>query len=158
MSNQVLRVEIRGVLPTRSGCALFLGNETKAFVIYIDHAIGASIASAMQKVPSARPQSHELMSHMLKGLGARLDRVVINDVNEGVFYARMILGMENELFHQKIVELDARPSDAIALATLVNAPIYVTLKVWDQAEDRSEALEQLPPESTGNEDADDIPF
>jgi uncharacterized protein len=158
MTNQVLRVQIKGVLPTRSGCALFLGNEAKAFVIYIDHAIGAAISNAMRQQVSQRPQTYEMMSQMLKGLGAKLDRVVINDASEGVFYARMIVTMENELFDKKILELDVRPSDAIALATQVDAPIFVSLKVWEEAKDMSEALENIPPTSSTGEDDDDIPF
>jgi bifunctional DNase/RNase len=158
MSNQVLRVQIKGVLPTRSGCALFLGNEAKAFVIYIDHGIGSAISHAMRQQVSQRPQTYEMMSHLLTGLGAKLDRVVINDASEGVFYARMIITMQNELCDQKILELDARPSDAIALATQVDAPIYVSLKVWDEVKDMSDALDQIPPTPSSGENEDDIPF
>ncbi len=160
MSAQVIPITIKGVLPTRSGCALFLGNDDKVFIIYIDHAIGGAISNALRQAPSERPQTHELISHLLMGLGAKLERVIINDSNGGVFYARMILSMENELFHQKILELDARPSDAVAVATLVQAPLYVTLNVWNEVKDMSEALSQLPPPNAGEtgESEDDIPF
>lgn len=129
--------------PTNGGSAVFLGNEAKTFVIHIDHVIGASISNAMRQVPAERPQTYELMAAMLKGLGAKVDRVVINDMDGGVFYARLILSMENELYQRKIVEMDARPSDCMALATQVGAPLYASEKLWAEVEDVTEMLTKL---------------
>ncbi len=57
--------------------------------------------------------------------------------------ARLIISAENELFEKKIVELDGRPSDCIALAIQQKAPIYVSRDVWDEVEDRSDVLRHL---------------
>ena len=78
---------------------------------------------------------------ILKGLETKIERVLINDVDEGTF-ARIILHMENEL-GKKIIELDARPSDSIVLALQLDQPIYVSRKVLDNVEDMTEILERI---------------
>jgi bifunctional DNase/RNase len=140
---QVLQVEVKAVLPTSGGCAVFLGNTEKVFVIYIDHSVGLAISMAMRREPRERPQTHDLIGSILAGFGAKIERVVINDFKAGVYYARLVVVAENELYERKIVEIDARPSDSIALAVTGKAPIYVTKHVWEDAEDMSELLQRM---------------
>jgi len=142
MDSEVLEVIIKGVLPTHSGSAVFLGNSEKTFVIYVDQGIGNVISMGMEGVSRDRPLTHDLMGMMLKGFGAELRRVVINDVDEGTYYARIFLEMENEL-GRKLLELDARPSDSMALALVEEVPIHVTPKVFDEVEDMTEILERI---------------
>ena len=142
MDNEVFEVTIKGVLPTHSGSAVFLGTDEKTFVIYVDQGSGNVISMAMDGVKRDRPLTHDLMGMMLKGFGAGLRRVVINDVDEGTYYARILLEMENEL-GKKILELDARPSDSMALALIEDIPIHVTTKVFDEVEDMTEILERI---------------
>ena len=134
---------MRAVLPTSGGCAVFLGNEDKVFVIYVDQTVGAAISMFMREVPKERPQTHDLISHILLALGARVERVVINDFRDRVYYARMILAAENEIQERKVMEIDARPSDSIAVAVQQGAPIFVGEEVWVGAEDMSEVLEKM---------------
>jgi len=141
-SPSVLPVTVKGVMPTANGCAIFLGDDDKTFVIYVDHAVGNAIQMSLDGVKKERPLTHDLIGHILTGLGATIEHVVINDVNEGTFYARILLKMKNEL-GQKIVELDARPSDSTVLALAHNRPILVAKKVYDQVEDMSEILERV---------------
>jgi hypothetical protein len=150
MSNDVLEIEVRAVLPTSGGCAVFLGNEEKLFVIYVDQTVGAAITMFMRSTPKPRPQTHDLIADILLALGAKVDRVVINEFNEGVYYARLIISAENELHERKIVELDARPSDSMAMAIQQHAPIYITRNVWDDVEDMSEVLRKM--EERGSEE------
>lgn len=138
----VLPVTVKGVMPTANGCAVFLGDEGKTFVIYVDHAVGNAIQMSLDGVKKERPLTHDLIGHILTGLGATLEHVVINDVNEGTFYARILIKMRNEL-GQKIVELDARPSDSTVLALAHKRPILVAKKVYDAVEDMSEILERV---------------
>ena len=145
------------MLPTPGGCAVFLGNDTKSFVIYIDEAIGEAISMAIKQISRERPQTHDLIAQMLKGLGAKVERVVINEVHDAVFFARLILSMENELYQRKIVELDARPSDSIAIAAQVRAPIYVSSDVWDEVEDMTETLKKVQSGLGGQGDSLDGP-
>ena len=142
MDNQVVPVLVKGVMPTSSGCAVFLGNEAKTFVIYVDQGIGDAIQRAVDDVQADRPMTHDLMLTMLDGLGAEVERIVINRVDEGTFFARIILSMENELGH-KIIELDARPSDSIVMALASTKPIYVAKAVIDSVDDMTEILAKI---------------
>ena len=141
-SPAVLPVAVKGVMPTANGCAVFLGDDAKTFVIYVDHAVGNAIQMSLNGEKKERPLTHDLIGHILAGLGATLEHVVINDVNEGTFYARILLKMKNEL-GQKIVELDARPSDSTVLALAHGRPILVAKKVYDAVEDMSESLARV---------------
>ena len=142
MDSEVLEVIIKGVLPTHSGSAVFLGNSEKTFVIYVDQGIGNVISMGMEGVRKDRPLTHDLMGMMLKGFGAERRRVIINDVDEGTYYARIFLEMENEL-GRKLLELDARPSVSMALALVEGVPIHVTQKVYDEVEDMTEILDRI---------------
>ena len=143
MNKGVVEVEVKGVLPTSGGCAVFLGNDDKVFVIYVDQMVGVAITMFMRKEPKERPQTHDLMADMLLALGGKVQRVVINHFDAGVYYARLIISCENELQEKKIIEIDARPSDSIALATQQDAPIYVSQDVWDDADDMSDLLKNM---------------
>lgn len=142
-SKQVIPVSLQAVFPTSGGCALFIGDESKVFVIYVDQISGAAIASASVEVPKIRPMTHDLVNSMLIGLGAKVERVVINDFRKDVFFARLILTQENEVNEKAVVELDSRPSDAIALAQRQDAPLFVSQKVWDGVEDMSPILRKI---------------
>ena len=143
MSKPVIPVDIRTVLPFNSGRAVFIGNDEKVFVIYVDESVGGAISMFINQTPKERPLTHDLMGHLMKALGAKVDRVIINDLKSETYFARLIISAENELFEKKIVELDGRPSDCLALAIQQRAPIYVSRDVWEEVEDRSEVLRQL---------------
>jgi len=142
MQNEVIEVGIKGVMPTANGCAVFLGNDEKAFVIYVDHSVGNAISMTINGIKKERPLTHDLIGSILLGLDIALERVVINDVNDGTFFARIILHMQNELGH-KIIEVDARPSDSIVLALQQKKPIFVALKVFNAVEDMTDDLERI---------------
>jgi bifunctional DNase/RNase len=142
-SKPVIPVEIRTVLPFNSGRAVFIGNEEKVFVIYVDESVGAAISMFLNDTPKERPLTHDLIGHLMTALGAKVERVIINDLKSETYFARLIISAENELFEKKIVELDGRPSDCIALAIQQKAPIYVSRDVWDEVEDRSDVLRHL---------------
>ena len=135
-------VTVKGVMPTSNGCAIFLGNDDRTFVIYVDPSIGNAINMTINQVKKERPLTHDLIGLILKGLEASIERVLINDVDEGTFFARIILRMENEL-GKKIIELDARPSDSIVLALQMKKPIFAANKVLENVEDMSEILERI---------------
>jgi bifunctional DNase/RNase len=141
MQNDVVEVSVKGVVPTLNSCAVFLGNDDKTFVIYVDQSVGNAIQMTMEGVKRERPMTHDLIGSILIGLGTRLERVVVNDARDQTFFARVLLSMENEL-GTKIVEIDARPSDSIVLALQHKRPIYVARAVFDAVEDRADVLEQ----------------
>lgn len=142
MKNDVIEVGIKGVMPTANGCAIFLGNPEKTFVIYVDHNIGAAISMTVNSVKKERPLTHDLIGSIFLGLGVEISRVVINDVRDGTYFARLLLTMKNEL-GTKLVEVDARPSDCMVLALQQQKPILVAHDVFDVVEDMSEVLEKI---------------
>ncbi|MDB6117138.1 MAG: hypothetical protein JWO08_919 [Verrucomicrobiaceae bacterium] len=167
MNNKVEEVQVRAVVPLEGSFAVFLGNEEKTFVIYVDEPVGMAISMFMRGISKERPLTHDLMASLLLAFGAKVERAVINDVNGSVFYARLIIAAENQLHTRKLIELDARPSDSIALAMHQGAPVFVARKVLDTVEDMSEALEQIekrgldagsgkPSKAKGEEEDEDL--
>jgi uncharacterized protein len=143
MNNDVIEVRVRAVLPLEGSFAVFLGTEEKIFVIYVDESVGTAISMFMRGVSKERPLTHDLIGHLLLAFGAKVERVVINYLESGVFHARLILSAENQLHTRKLIEIDARPSDSIALATHAGAPILVAREVWDTVEDVSHTLAKI---------------
>lgn len=144
MNIDVVEVQVRAVLPLEGSFAVFLGNEAKVFVIYIDESVGTAISMFMRGVSKERPLTHDLVGHLLMAFGAKVERVIINNINGSVFHARLIISAENELLTtRKMIELDARPSDSIAMAVQQSAPIFVAQAVWDAVEDVSDTLAQI---------------
>ena len=143
MNKRVVEVHVRAVVPTSAGRAVFIGNQDKVFVIYVDESVGAAITMFMEGTPKERPLTHDLIGHLMKALGAHVDRVIVNDLKSATYFARLIISAENELHQRKIIELDARPSDCIAIATAQKAPIYVSQEVWDEVEDMSDVLRRM---------------
>ncbi len=141
MQKDLVTAIVKGVIPAVNSWALFLGNEEKTFVIYIDAFVAKAIQMTLSGVKNERPLTHDLIGSILLGLGARLDHVLINDARERTFYARIFLRMDNEL-GKKIVEIDARPSDSIVLALQQQRPIYVVRSVFDRIEDSTDVLER----------------
>lgn len=150
----VVGIDIKALIPTPSGTAVFLGNADKCFVIYVDPLVGSAISHQIEGGNSERPLTHDLIGHMLTGLGARIDRVVINDLKGATYYGRLIITVENELQQRKVLELDARPSDCLALSVRQKAPVYVTRRVWDEVEDMSEVLKKMTEEKKERESED----
>src|SRR5262249_44399077 len=64
---------------TSGGCAVFLGNNEKVFIIYVDQTVGSAITMFMRHITKERPLTHDLMAHLLAALGAKVERVIIND-------------------------------------------------------------------------------
>ena len=139
----VIPVELKAVVPTANGAALFLGTPQKIFVIYVDATVGHAINMFLAGTEKERPLTHDLMAHVLAAFGAKVERAVINDVKNSTFYARLIVTAENELHQKKIIELDGRPSDCIAMAIQQKAPVFVSRVVLDEVDDASDALKQL---------------
>lgn len=139
----LVRVEPVALLPTQAGCAVFLGDGKKVIVFYIDPAVGASINASIAGQVSARPLTHDLFLQVMDTFGAKVSRVLIVRVENDIYYARLILEAQNEIMERKIVELDARPSDCIALAVRCGAPLYVVKSLWETLQDMSSVLEEM---------------
>ena len=143
MSKDVVQVQIKALIPTNAGVAVFVGNEEKIFVIYVDPSVGSAINMFVNGTAKERPLTHDLMALILAAVGAKVERVIVNDLKSGTYFGRLIISAENELHQRKIIELDSRPSDCLAMATQQKAPIFVSREVWDEVEDMSDVLETM---------------
>lgn len=142
MKKDVIPVEIRGILPANSGCAIFVGNDEKVFVIQVEHNMGAVIGMFLRDTPKERPLTHDLIASIFKGFNVTVERAIITDIKNATYFARLILQQENEL-GRKIVEIDARPSDCLALVTAQKRPLFVSTSLFNQVEDMSKWLEEI---------------
>ncbi|SNR93532.1 hypothetical protein SAMN06295967_10162 [Belliella buryatensis] len=87
-----------------------------------------AIAIEIEKIIPNRPMTHDLFKSFATGFGFSIERILISDMQEGVFFAKIICKNAS-----KMVEIDARPSDAIAIAVRFDAPIFCTAKVMSEA-------------------------
>ncbi len=142
MKNDVVPVQIRGILPANSGCALFVGNDEKVFVINVEPQMGTVIGMFLRDTPKERPLTHDLMANIFKGFGIAVERVVITELKNSTYFARLILSQNNEVA-RKLVEIDARPSDCLAIASAQKKPIFVSKTLFEQVEDMSEYLDKI---------------
>jgi uncharacterized protein len=96
--------------------------------IWIGHFEADAIAIPMQNVPVSRPLTHDLLGSVIASLGGKVTQVVINELSDETFFAKLIIDDNG-----RHVEVDSRPSDAIALAIRAKVPIFVEDAVLDQA-------------------------
>jgi len=96
--------------------------------IWIAHAEAYAIAVELQGTTSPRPLTHDLLKNVIVELGAKIESIVISDLIEDIFYARIVLDVAG-----RHVEVDSRPSDAIALAVRARTPIFVEESVLERA-------------------------
>ena len=100
----------------------------RALPIWIGTFEANAIALEMERVTTPRPMTHDLIRNILEGLKAKVSRIVVNDLRDNTFYAVIFLAVNGAE-----VAIDSRPSDAIALALRVKAPIFVAEKVIREA-------------------------
>jgi len=127
--------------------------ETERYLaIWIDPYMAEQITFALQEVEVARPMSHDLMKSILQSLNARVVRVEVIELKGEVFYGNIVLEMNG---HN--INVDSRPSDALALAVRANVPIMVAVEVMDEAgiipeQDISESAEFESTENAPSEE------
>jgi bifunctional DNase/RNase len=128
----MIRVKISGVAidPVTKGFVVILKDETETrwLPIWIGPYEAKMISLALEKIKPIRPLPHDLIKNILDSLSMIVTRVVICNIKENTYFATIKLRLDHT---EK--EIDARPSDAIALALRANAPIYVTEEVLDKA-------------------------
>lgn len=100
----------------------------RSFPIVIGIVEVFAIDRRLKGIQPPRPMTHDLLDGIIKSLGAKMEKVVINDLRSHTFYAMIYLNLNG-----KTIEIDSRPSDAIALGVVSNTPIFVAEHVFDQA-------------------------
>lgn len=134
MEEQWMEVKVMGIVvdPKASNPVVVLVDlhGQKALPIWIGVFEAEAISRGLQDVVTLRPMTHDLMKQILDTFQVTLTRVLINELRGNTFYAKLHLDVEG-----KELIVDSRPSDAIALAVRVKAPIYVTGSVIEASKD-----------------------
>ena len=99
----------------------------RTFPIVIGFHEAAAIERRLMSYKPLRPQTHELLANLIKELGAEVEKVIISDLREHTFYARLHLRRDG-----KLIDIDSRPSDAIALGVALDVPFFVEQHVFDE--------------------------
>lgn len=132
MSNDAVPVELIGVrieLPTNTPIVLLRElNGDRFLPILIGATEAAAIAFALEGMEPPRPMTHDLLRDVIVALEARVDRVVLTDLRDGIFFADLVLVRDGV---ETIVS--ARPSDSIALAVRTGAPLFVNPAILEEA-------------------------
>ena len=125
-------VKIRGLLidPTTNSPVVLLKDVSSDTMlpIWVGPYEANSIASEIEKLPSLRPMTHDLLKNIIRQLGGTVNRVVVTDLRDSTFFAVIEIGLL-----EQTVLIDARPSDAIALALRVDCPIFVKDSVLESS-------------------------
>ena len=134
---QLVPMSIKGLMldPVSNSPIVVLKDEAEKFFLPIWVGIfeANAIALQLENVTTPRPMTHDLLKTMIAELDGRVTRVVINDLRDSTFFAQIRVNITRGGV-DRTLELDARPSDAIALALRTEAPIFVEQAVLDQAQ------------------------
>lgn len=127
------QMQIHGVnldMLTNQPVIILKDMESKMFLpIWIGQFEATAILMELQGIESARPLTHDLLKTIIGTMDATLEKVIIDDIEDGTFYAKLHFKKDGK----ELPVIDARPSDAIALAVRMKAPIYALDKVVDKA-------------------------
>ncbi|MBL8164543.1 MAG: bifunctional nuclease family protein [Anaerolineae bacterium] len=122
-------------------------NNERYLPIWIGPCEAEAITVKLQEMPTPRPLTHDLIKSVIREMGGRVAHILISELRQDVFYARVVIELGGEQ-----VEVDSRPSDAIALAVRVNVPIFVSESVMDKAaREPDEDIERQVTEVTDTE-------
>ncbi len=148
-SKDLVAMSIKGLMldpVSNSPIVVLKDDEEKFFLpIWVGIFEANAIALQLENISTPRPMTHDLLRNMISQLDARVTRIVINDLRESTFFAQIRVHVGD-----KLLEIDARPSDAIALALRTEAPIFVAQSVLEQAHveaaDRPDLAAAVTPE------------
>ena len=144
----MIEMKVMGIaLDTRTGSPIVVLHDKenrRALPIWIGSAEASAIIRKIENLSVSRPMTHDLIISIIEKTGYKLEKIEINDVEKDTYYATLYIKDDKD----NIIEIDSRPSDAIAIAIRVDAPIFVTANVisngsvsTDSAKDEEEAQE-----------------
>ncbi len=128
---ELVPINFEKVMQSRAYTCVVLEAEEKKFAIYTDPGSGKAMQLYLASTEKERPSTHDLLNQIFRGLEVKLKQVVINDLQDTIYFARLFLEQKMGDMLQ-IVEIDARPSDCITLALLHKVPVYCTRTVLEK--------------------------
>ena len=152
----MLEIEIIEVSVTQMGFALMLKppNKEKVVPVFIGPLETYSISGVLEGQKFERPLTHDLAKTMLRNLDQEVRKIVIDDFKEGTFYAKLYLAPAEK--EAEAIEIDCRPSDAIALALRFQAPIYMLEHVYDATSIDSNLIKEKTKDNDKSDEKDEI--
>jgi len=134
MDTDLIPITFNKIMQSRTYTVIILGTAQKRFAIYTDPHVGRNIQRYLTDQQKKRPFTHDLLNSIFKGLNVKILQIVIHDIADTIYFARLFLQQEHS-GQKTIIEIDIRPSDAITLALLSHAPLFC----------KKELLEKVPP-------------
>jgi bifunctional DNase/RNase len=131
MSSELIQLSFDKIMQTRTYTVVILSAKEKKFAIYADPSIGRLLQMYLTGIERPRPLTHDLIDSLFRGFEIRIKHVVINDLQDTVYFARIYLEQQLEGVRH-IVELDARPSDCVTLALMNNVPVFCTAELLEK--------------------------
>ena len=130
----MLEIEVIEVSVTQMGFALVLKSHSHSRIvpIFIGPLETYSISMALQGQKTERPLTHDVIKIMLDSFGFTVKKVVVNNFQEGIFFAQIYFANKNSAKSSSLIQVDSRPSDAIAMAIRFSAPIFMVKEVYEQ--------------------------
>ncbi|MBN1435726.1 MAG: bifunctional nuclease family protein [Sedimentisphaerales bacterium] len=101
---------------------------TRSFPIVIGTAEALAIDYRLKGLQFPRPMTHDLVQNVIDAMGGKLEQIIVNDLREHTFFAKLIISRDGET-----IEVDSRPSDAVAISVVQRTPIFVAQHVLEQA-------------------------
>ncbi|MCB1114317.1 MAG: bifunctional nuclease family protein [Chlamydiia bacterium] len=131
MTKELIQLSFDKIMQTRNYTVVILAAREKRFAIYTEPSIGKVLQLFLTGVQKSRPLTFDLITSIFDGYNIQVKQVVINDLVDTTYYARLFLEQdEGDLKH--VVEIDARPSDCISIALMNNVPVFCTRDVLDR--------------------------
>jgi len=131
MSSELIPISFYKIMQSNSYTTIVLASREKKFAIYTDPQVGKNIQNQLSRDKKHRPSSHDLIQSILQGYQIHPLQIVIQDVQDSVYFARIFLEMEHQE-KKTILEIDARPSDCITLALLSDIPMFCKREVLEK--------------------------
>lgn len=129
---ELVSLAFKKLMQSRSYTVILLGTEKKSFAIYTEPSVGKILQNYLTQEPKQRPYTFDLMHAVFKGLNIKPLQVVINDIEDTIYFARFFV--EQQIGEERtILEIDARPSDCIALALIYTIPLFCRKDVFEKA-------------------------
>lgn len=136
IKSELVQLQLEKVLQTRAYTMVLLAtsasvDRSKRFAVYVDSSVGKALQLYLTDTEKARPSTHDLFSSVLNVFSIRIKQVVLVDLIDTIYYARIFLEQDHNGVRY-IAEIDARPSDCLLLALMQNVPIYGTKEFLDK--------------------------
>ena len=129
---ELVPISFKKLMQSRSYTVIILGTDQKRFAIYTEPGNGKTLQNYLTQEPKQRPFTFDLMNAIFKGLNVKPLQVVITDIEDTIYFARLFL--EQQIGDEThILEIDARPSDCITLALINNVPLLCRRDIFEKA-------------------------